>query len=938
MKRKRKRIAQIIILAMLLSLFPIVPTSAASKTVTLDGQAVTSTNFAPITENKLVYVPLKELSQLFKGTYLLDAKSGKVFMQIGDTIANVSTTAKKMEVNTLSTPLKYSLVNKSNNFYMEVSDLENAFQIQTVSSSDLTKIDLISPNQSAYIIDLKGTVEVLAPRAELYAWKAATTKSNLISKSSIRTGESSKAELRFGDGSTILLGANTTLLLTNISFNPATKQRMVDLTLVEGETWSNVVKQLNNSKFTLTKGDYKLTAIGTQVYSGPDNIAVLSGTVTSENKGEINAIPTGTGALYGLEPVMLEKDNAYWKDQYVWANQKLEDSGLQTTGAELAMIQMTQILPKTAPEFASLATAINQMQEKVVWNQFEIRQSAPMSGKFPNENILEDFMAKQQVIQDFVLNEGKFTNTVRDNLLKQQQVLMDQYQQNLGVATTQKLMDPKSLAKLDLMSNNAEALIPKNIVPDQAMIPQVPMPSGVAFPKIGIPENMILPDGMVIPPGFEPAFFARLPQNSMLPPKFELPQGGTLPVGTILPSDVKLPDNFVLPTGAVLPLKFNLGSMKLPDGVVLPKGLELPLNTVLPTNVDLPPGFTFRADMKLPDFKNFELPPGFTAPKGFIPDAYVKQAQASPLQTPASQFKDTTGKIIFTVPQGFTPPKDWKPPTNWNPANALPGEVPPGWVKAPDFAQNITNSMGTIKEFNANGGVVLPEGFKPPDGFVPPVGWKAPTEFKPTENALPPGWELMPKDFAVNNPALNQDYNQAVDNIFKGSLQMPKDFNIPQGIKPSDNFKPPEGWQPPEGWKPPQEFVPPTTWNLPKEWTPPAGFAPPKGMGENPGGMTPPAGFDPSKLMPNVGTVPPGGTQPGMNQPPGEIHPSITPEPKPPGMTPPPEGNKPPMPEPSVLKPEPPAPKPEPSDHEPPSRPEPPPMPEPPGPRPPMGP
>jgi len=95
---------------------------------------------------------------------------------------------------------------------------------------------------------VKGTVEVGA--AEAGPMKKLKRNGEIPLGSFVKTGEDSRAELKFSDGSVLRLGPASTLKVEAGAFDATKKEVKVDATLVGGKAWANVSKLVGSeSKF-----------------------------------------------------------------------------------------------------------------------------------------------------------------------------------------------------------------------------------------------------------------------------------------------------------------------------------------------------------------------------------------------------------------------------------------------------------------------------------------------------------------------------------------------------------------------------------------------------------------------------------------------------------------------------------------------------------------
>lgn len=94
---------------------------------------------------------------------------------------------------------------------------------------------------------VKGDVSV---SADGKTWTNVRRGSELAAPSTVKTGDGSRAELTFPDGSVVRVGPGSQLAVGVASFDGKTKEVKVEATVVAGEAWAKVAKLVdNNAKF-----------------------------------------------------------------------------------------------------------------------------------------------------------------------------------------------------------------------------------------------------------------------------------------------------------------------------------------------------------------------------------------------------------------------------------------------------------------------------------------------------------------------------------------------------------------------------------------------------------------------------------------------------------------------------------------------------------------
>jgi len=98
---------------------------------------------------------------------------------------------------------------------------------------------------------VKGVVET-GPKADGAFTKLKRNKS-VAPGHFVKTGENSRAELKFSDGSVLRIGPSSLLHVKEASFDKKTKAVTVDATVIGGKAWANVSKLVGSeSKFEVT--------------------------------------------------------------------------------------------------------------------------------------------------------------------------------------------------------------------------------------------------------------------------------------------------------------------------------------------------------------------------------------------------------------------------------------------------------------------------------------------------------------------------------------------------------------------------------------------------------------------------------------------------------------------------------------------------------------
>lgn len=136
---------------------------------------------------------------------------------------------------------------------------------------------------SSTITHVLGTVQVRT-RA---GWRGSVTGTRLYPGMTLRTGKSSRTQLRYDDGSVVRLGSNSVLRVRNAQ----------DLRLVKGKTW--IKKQKSNQKVRVRTPVAHATVIGTELFVSHNeenisHVTTLTGIVEVENdRGEKTMVNPG---------------------------------------------------------------------------------------------------------------------------------------------------------------------------------------------------------------------------------------------------------------------------------------------------------------------------------------------------------------------------------------------------------------------------------------------------------------------------------------------------------------------------------------------------------------------------------------------------------------------------------------------------------------------
>ncbi len=126
-------------------------------------------------------------------------------------------------------------------------------------------------------------------------WKPVRRGRHVDAGSLIKTGDSSRAELTFADGSVVRVGPKSQLKVEGAAFNGKSKEVKVEATLVAGEAWAKVAKLVgDDSKFQVKTANA---------------VAGVRGTVFRVNvdRDEATVVKVYNGAVAVAAPLLAEQ-------------------------------------------------------------------------------------------------------------------------------------------------------------------------------------------------------------------------------------------------------------------------------------------------------------------------------------------------------------------------------------------------------------------------------------------------------------------------------------------------------------------------------------------------------------------------------------------------------------------------------------------------------
>ncbi|MBI9011728.1 MAG: S-layer homology domain-containing protein [Clostridiales bacterium] len=819
-----KLLSFLLISILIVGLFPITSFAEGEEiTVVIDGEVVVFPDAQPTIIDGRTLVPISAVAKALGADIVWNGETQKVLLKLEDVIVTLQVDSTLATRNSSELEMSVPPQIVSGRTLVPLRVISEAFGSRVSWIGDTKTIDIISGNRSIAITEFKGIVEYRLPSSELYDWRAAILGDKLLEKSIIRTGADSSVQLTLADGSSVLLESNTTLAVNELTYDTVDNKRKTIFEVLDGKVWASVVKQAKGSEFHIKSGEKTITSIGTQFGVSKKKVSVISGSVVSHEGGKKTPISTGTeqdefGDVVLRPQALIDSD-----DVKQWSSKKLEETQTRIADSQLAMINLMDNAPPNDPIFKEVENELKVIQERGMWNQYEMRQNIPITGLQPDDAIQEMFVNSQGAIIDYMNNSlDGIDDEGKKILLQNQQGIMEQFRQTLTTTQSNNAIKSDNLKKLIELSGNFESNIPDDFILPAEYFPVIVIPDDADLVNIKIPEFMKLPPGMVLPPGLVIDENFELPEGVMIQPGFVLPEGMVLPPNSVIPPEFKFPDNFKIPEGAILPADFVVeAGMVLPKDVFISRGFIPPSNFYIPEGASLPPGFDLTDDMKLPE--TFVLPPGVGIPDGFVMPEHVTFTDKPYKELFVNLNFETAGDYI--PPAGFIPPEGWMPPEGWSPDPDNPNAPPPGWVSINSTIPKDSFFDVKVGEMTAKGGFIPPNGFVPPEGFIPPVGWMPPVDWTPDSGKLPPEWHLVPGEYANIDPALQGEFEKGVHNVFNNDIGFHEDFKLPAGVLPPSDFIPPANWQPPEGFKPPVGWEKPETWQMPENWQPPEGYS-----------------------------------------------------------------------------------------------------------------
>jgi hypothetical protein len=142
---------------------------------------------------------------------------------------------------------------------------------------------------------VKGDVQSSADGAK---WANVKRNAEVAPGSLVKTGDSSRAELTFADGSVVRVGPGSQLKVDGAAFDGKSKEVTVQATLVAGEAWAKVAKLVDDkAKFQVKTANA---------------VAGVRGTVFRVNvdKDEATVVKVYNGAVAVAAPVLAAEDAA----------------------------------------------------------------------------------------------------------------------------------------------------------------------------------------------------------------------------------------------------------------------------------------------------------------------------------------------------------------------------------------------------------------------------------------------------------------------------------------------------------------------------------------------------------------------------------------------------------------------------------------------------
>lgn len=181
-----------------------------------------------------------------------------------------------------------------------LNNIKNPYRLQANTEIKVPFAWVRQQPGQATVRTMSGKVTLTLPNSK---GRSAAPGEQIPTGTTVKTGDNSQIILAFADGSTLVLGSNTQVVLTNMAYFPTTGASNNDIKLETGNVSSDVTKpKLMNNRYQLQTPSAITAVRGTELRVGVGDkkqtmTSVLSGQVDLTSQEHSQALTAGYGAV-----------------------------------------------------------------------------------------------------------------------------------------------------------------------------------------------------------------------------------------------------------------------------------------------------------------------------------------------------------------------------------------------------------------------------------------------------------------------------------------------------------------------------------------------------------------------------------------------------------------------------------------------------------------